>query len=64
MNSGGLPPPPPKKPVIDTVGAPWAIQVGVFYRRDAAYAAVKTSLKSIPVSVVRAAALIVPIAQG
>ncbi|MCH7555026.1 MAG: D-alanyl-D-alanine carboxypeptidase [Proteobacteria bacterium] len=30
--SGGLPPPPPPKPVIDTVGAPWAIQVGAFSR--------------------------------
>ena len=64
MNSGGLPPPPPKKPVIDTVGAPWAIQVGAFSRSDAAYAAVKTSLKYIPGIVVRAAALIVPIAEG
>ena len=62
--SGGLPPPPPKKPVIDTVGAPWAIQVGAFSRISSAYAAVENSLKHIPGIVVRAAALIVPVAEG
>ena len=64
LYSGGLPLPPPKKPVIDTLGAPWAIQVGAFSRIDAAYAAIKTSLKHIPGIVVRAAALIVPVAEG
>ena len=62
--SGGLPLPPPKKPVIDTVGAPWAIQVGAFSRISSAYAAVENSLKHIPGIVVRAAALIVPVAEG
>ena len=62
--SGGLPLPPPKKPVINTVGAPWAIQVGAFSRISAAYAAVENSLKHIPGIVVRAAALIVPVAEG
>ena len=62
--SGGLPLPPPKKPVIDTVGAPWAIQVGAFSRINSAYAAVENSLKHIPGIVVRAAALIVPVAEG
>ena len=62
--SGGLPLPPPKKPVIDTVGAPWAMQVGAFSRISSAYAAVENSLKHIPGIVVRAAALIVPVAEG
>ena len=62
--SGGVPLPAPKKPVIDTVGAPWAIQVGAFSRISSAYAAVENSLKHIPGIVVRAAALIVPIAEG
>ena len=62
--SGGMPLPPPKKPMIDTVGAPWAIQVGAFSHSDAAYAAVKTSLKHIPGIVATAAALIVPVAEG
>ena len=62
--SGGLPLPPPKKPVINTAGAPWAIQVGAFSRSEAAYAAVKTSLKHVPGIVARAAALIVPIEEG
>jgi len=63
-NSGGLPLPPPVKPVIDTVGAPWAIQVGAFAQVSSAYAAVENSLKHIPGIVVRAAALIVPVAEG
>ena len=63
-NSGGLLLPPPKKPVINTVGAPWAIQVGAFTESEAAYAAVKTSLKHIPGIVATAAALIVPVAEG
>ena len=62
--SGGLPLRPPKKPVIDTVGAPWAMQVGAFSRISSAYAAVENSLKHIPGIVVRAAALIVPVAEG
>ena len=63
-NSGGLPLPPPVKPVIDTAGAPWAIQVGAFAQVSSAYAAVENSLKHIPGIVVRAAALIVPVAEG
>ncbi|MFP6729443.1 MAG: D-alanyl-D-alanine carboxypeptidase family protein [Alphaproteobacteria bacterium] len=62
--SGGLPLPPPIKPVINTQGAPWAIQVGAFTRSEAAYAAVKTSLKHVPGIVINAAALIVPIEEG
>ncbi len=63
-NSGGLPLPPPVKPVIDTVGAPWAVQVGAFAQVSSAYAAVENSLKHIPGIVLRAAALIVPVAEG
>lgn len=63
-SSGGAPLPPTKKPKIDTVGAPWAIQVGAFTRVSSAYAAVENSLKHIPGIVVRAAALIVPMAEG
>ena len=63
-NSGGLPLPPPVKPVIDTAGAPWAVQVGAFSQVSSAYAAVENSLKHIPGIVARAAALIVPVAEG
>lgn len=61
--SGGLRPP-PEKPGIDSAGSPWAIQVGAFSRIDAAYAAIAASLKHVPGIVARAAALIVPIAEG
>ncbi len=59
----GFPSPPPPKPVI-TAGVPWAIQIGAYARLESAYAVLERAQRLIPGIAARAAAVVVPVAEG
>ena len=58
----GAPPPPPK-PII-AAKMPWAIQVGAHARLESAYAVLERAQRLIPRISARAAAVVVPVAEG